>query len=81
MVIVLSCKLNAMTFSRKNINKRKPLWFIKLKRIVTVLSDAAIVILLGIGFSENSLILLILRLGVSAILNSIEIFLSDENDE
>jgi len=70
-----------MTFSRKNINKRKPLWFIKLKRIVTVLSDAAIVILLGIGFSENSLILLILRLGVSAILNSIEIFLSDENDE
>lgn len=70
-----------MTFSRKNINKRKPLWFIKLKRIVTVLSDAAIVILLGVGFSENSLILLILRLGVSAILNSIEIFLSDEDDE
>lgn len=70
-----------MTFSRKNINKRKPLWFIKTKRIVTVLSDAAIVILLGVGFSENSLILLILRLGVSAVLNSIEIFLSDEDDE
>lgn len=66
--------------SFNNINKAAPKWFLKLKKATTLLSDAAIIILLGIGYSEDSLILLILRIGVSAILNTVEIFLSDEND-
>jgi hypothetical protein len=70
-----------MTFSRKNINKNKPSWFLKLKKAITLLSDAAIVILLGLGYSDNSLIILILRVGLSAILETIQILISDENNE
>lgn len=70
-----------MTFSRKNINKKKPSWFLKLKKAITLLSDAAIVILLGLGYSENSFIILILRVGLSAVLETIQILISDETNE
>jgi hypothetical protein len=58
------------------IKANTPLWFRKLKRIITFLSDAAVVILLAMGYSENSLILLIFRVGISAVINSVETFLS-----
>ena len=70
-----------MTFSRKNIHKHKPSWFLKAKKAVTLLSDAACVILLGIGYAENSLFILVLRVGLSAVLESIQLFISDENNE
>lgn len=69
-----------MTFTHKNFNKKKPSWFLKLKKAITLLSDAAIVILLGLGHSENSLIILILRVGLSAVLESIQLLISDENN-
>lgn len=62
------------------INKNTPVWFRKLKKAVTLLSDASIVLLLGVGYSEDSLIMLVIRVGISAIMNTIEIFLSDEPD-
>lgn len=69
-----------MTFSRKNFNKRKPAKFLKIKKAITLLSDAAIIILLGLGYSENSLIILVLRVGLSAVLESIQLLISDESN-
>lgn len=65
----------------KNLYKPAPKWFVKLKKAMSFLTDGAIVILLGIGYAEDSLVLLILRIGVSAVLNTIEVFLSDEEIE
>lgn len=64
----------------KKINHNTPTWFRKLKKIITLLSDATIIIMLGVGFAEDSLAMLIIRVGISAIMNTIEIFLSDEPD-
>ncbi|WP_298119344.1 hypothetical protein [Flavobacterium sp.] len=69
-----------MTFSRKNYNKRKPSWFLRVKKAITLLSDAATIILLGIGYAENSLLILILRVGISAILESVQLLISDEDN-
>tara|TARA_R110000868_G_scaffold234980_1_gene488677 strand:+ start:633 stop:851 length:219 start_codon:yes stop_codon:yes gene_type:complete len=62
------------------INKNTPIWFRKIKKGVTLLSDATIIIMLGVGYSEDSLILLVIRVGISAIMNTVEIFLTDEPD-
>lgn len=62
------------------LNKNTPVWFRKLKKGVTMLSDASIVILLGVGYSEDSLLMLVIRVGISAIMNTIEIFLTNEPD-
>jgi hypothetical protein len=70
-----------MTFSRKNFNKTKPSWFLKVKKAITLLSDAATIILLGIGYAENSLLILILRVGISSVLESVQLFISDETNE
>lgn len=69
-----------MTFSRKNFNKTKPSWFLKVKKAITLLSDAATTILLLMGYAENSLLILILRVGISAVLESVQLFISDENN-
>lgn len=61
-------------------NKNTPVWFRKLRKAITLLSDASIVILLGIGYSEDSLILLVIRVGISAVMSSIEVFLTNEPD-
>jgi len=70
-----------MTLSRKNFNKTKPPKFLKIKKAITLLSDAAIIILLGLGYSDNSLIILILRVGLSAVLESIQLLISNETNE
>ena len=69
-----------MTISRKNINKQAPVWFRKLKKAVSVLSDATVIILLAAGYADDSFFILVIRVGVSASLSSIEIFLSDETN-
>jgi len=69
-----------MTKVLKNINKNTPVWFRKLRKAVTLISDATIVIMLGIGYTDNSLIMLVLRVGISAVMSSIEVFLTDEPD-
>lgn len=62
------------------LNQNTPSWFRKIKKAVGIISDATIVILLGMGYAEDSLILLVIRVGVSSILNTIEIFLSEAPD-
>lgn len=66
-----------ITASLDNANKPAPKWFRKLKRALTMLSDTAIVMLLAMGYTENSLIMLWLRVGLSGILNTLEVVLAN----
>jgi len=61
----------------KNINNPAPKWFRKLKRIVSLLSNTAVVILLSLGYAENSLLILIARVGVSGLMDIIDILVTD----
>jgi hypothetical protein len=42
-----------------------------------MLSDTAIVMLLAMGYTENSLIMLWLRVGLSGVLNTLEVVLAN----
>jgi hypothetical protein len=66
-----------ITASIKNMNKPAPKWFRKLKRVTSLLSDSAIVILLALGYSDSSLIMLFCRVGISAVMNSLEVILAN----
>ena len=66
-----------MTISRKNISKPAPSWFVKTKKATTMLSDAAVVILLSLGYSDNSFLILVIRVGLSAVMNTLEMLLAD----
>jgi len=65
------------TLSTENSNKPAPKWFRKLKKALTLLSDTAIVMLLAMGFAENSLLMLCLRVGLSGVLQSLEVLLAN----
>ena len=67
-----------MKLSVKNINKPAPLWYRKLRKIVSLASNTAVVILLGMGYSDNSFWILVCRIGISGLMDTIDIFLSDE---
>lgn len=67
-----------MTFSAKNIKKPAPKWFIKSKKAITLLSDTAVVLLIASGHSAESFLILCIRTGISAFVNTLEIFLADE---
>lgn len=70
-----------MAIQRKKLNKIKvPIWFFKLKKATPELTDASIIILLAIGYTEHSLLILILRVGLSALLKFTEIILTDESE-
>lgn len=62
----------------QNMKTPAPRWFLRLKRAITLLADTTAVILLALGYTENSLIMLIVRVGVSGILESMEALLSDK---
>lgn len=68
------------TLSTDNIGKLAPRWFRRTKRAVTVLSDTAIIMLLAMGYKDDSFVMLCLRVGVSGVLNSIEMLLADETE-
>lgn len=61
----------------ENAKKPAPRWFRKLKRAVTMLSDTAVVMLLATGHSENSLVILWCRVGISGLLNTLEVVLAN----
>ena len=67
-----------MKLSVKNINKPAPLWYRKLRKIVSLASNTAVVILLGMGYSDNSFWILVFRVGISGLMDTIDVFLSDE---
>lgn len=58
------------------ISKRKYQLWVKTRKACTLLADAFCVIMLGLGYGENSLPILIGRVAVSAILETINIFLT-----
>lgn len=70
-----------MSLSVKNINKPSPLWFRKLKRVTSLLSDTAVVFLLAMGYADSSLPILISRVGISALMNTIDVLISDKLDD
>lgn len=67
-----------MTKIIKNFSKPAPPWFRKLTKAVSVASDTAIVFLLAAGYGENSLAMLIVRIGVSNALKVVEGFLVED---
>ncbi len=62
----------------ERVNKPAPKWFRKLKRAATLLSDTAVVMLLALGYADDSLIMLILRVGISGVLQTLEAVLTEE---
>jgi len=65
------------TFSTDNTGKPAPKWFRKLKKALTILSDTTAIILLALGYAENSLIMLMCRIGLSGVLESCEALLAN----
>lgn len=63
-----------------NINRPAPKWFVKTKNAVSILADAAVVILITAGLAkDNSLLILIIRVGISAVFNALNSVLADTN--
>ena len=56
-------------------NKQK---FQKISKAVSIISNTLVIILLGLGFEENSLTLLIARVGISGLRSAIEVFYTDD---
>jgi hypothetical protein len=64
-----------MNLSVKNINKPSPPTFLKIKKAIGITFTFIISLLLVIpGFSEDSLILLIIKLGQSFIMEMLDLF-------
>lgn len=57
---------------KDNLKRPAPRWFRKLKRFLTPLVDGAIIILLASGFDDNSMLMLILRIGYGQIIIALE---------
>jgi len=65
----------------KNISKPAPKWFRKTQRVVGIAQDTIIVIMLAMGYSEQSLLMLIIRIGVSNLLKMVEAILKEDDGE
>jgi hypothetical protein len=65
------------SFGFRNMTSPAPKWFLRLKRSITLLADTAAIMLLAWGYSSDSLIMLVVRVGVSGLLESFEALLSD----
>ena len=65
------------TISIKNRKQPAPRKFLKVKKAISRLSNAAVVILLMMGFTENSMAIVICRVGVDAILDAAETMLAE----
>jgi uncharacterized RDD family membrane protein YckC len=57
---------------KENLSKPAPRWFRKTKRFLTPLVDGSIIILLALGYADNSLIILILRIGYGQLIIALE---------
>lgn len=66
-----------MTVSIKNVRKKAPSTFIKAKKAVSILSNAAVVMLLAMGHAENSTAMLIARVAISAVMEAVEAVIAE----
>ena len=65
------------TISINNASRPAPRWFRKIRKALEYLIDAAIVILMATGHTENSVLILILRVGMNAVFNALETVLAN----
>lgn len=68
-----------MTF-KKTVKSKNYLLFQRIKRFITRLSDTLVVILLALGYAENSLAILMARVGVSGFLEAVEQLIKPEDE-
>lgn len=68
-------------FGIKNSKCPAPKWFRRLKRSITLLADTVSIILLARGYTGDSFVMLIVRVGISGLLESMEALLSDKEDD
>lgn len=54
-----------------------PNWFRKLDKVISLTSNTAILVLLAMGYTEDSLIMLIVRIITSYIMSLLDIFITD----
>ena len=69
------------TLSTKHIQQPVPRWFRKTKAAVSHISDGAIIILLACGYADNSLVMLIVRIGISKGMAALGAFLAEDEVE
>ena len=63
-----------------NLKKSAPKWFRKLKGAVSIATDTAIVFVLANGHTENSFIMLVLRIGIGNAMKIVEGILVDKDE-
>jgi len=61
----------------KNVNCPEPRWFRRLKNAVSTASNTVVILLLATGYSEDSLTILYVRVGISGLMSFIGALLSD----
>ena len=54
-----------------------PNWFRKLDKVTSLTSNTIVLVLLAMGYAEDSLIMLIVRIITSYIMNILDIFITD----
>jgi len=64
-------------FGKSQINKPAPLWFRKFKKIWSNCENLAIVILLGMGYQQDSLLMLLIKTISNFILENLEVLLGN----
>ena len=63
-----------MKLSVNNIDKPSPVWFSKLKRAVSLTVTFGCALLLALGYTDQSLALIIIKLSESFLMNMLDIF-------
>lgn len=63
-----------------NIKKPAPRWFQKLKKIISLTTNTVIVGLLLAGYENESLLLLMIKLGSSYLMQLLDTLLADETE-
>ena len=63
-----------------NVALPAPKWFKRLSKAVSILSNTAVVIMLALGYAEDSLIMLVARVGISGFMSFIEALLTDSDN-
>ena len=69
-----------VSFNPANASKPAPKWFRKFKKIYTNTENAAVVILLSMGHTESSFLLVCIKTGSSLLLENMETLLANGDD-
>jgi hypothetical protein len=71
----------ATSMSLKNVRTPAPKWFMKTKKATSILVNGVIIILLALGYTENSLVMLLLKVGISTAMSALEAVIADSGDD